>query len=499
MLTNLSKSQACMLAGAIQLLACLIIFLFNVPNPNIILFVILSAALVQFGYLAGSICGAIAFIYSAFFFSTNNDMLSYIPLNSAKLLVIGIGIILNIFIIGHLQHKWEQANKEKAELEIIRQVNSSKEQLLSSMSHDIRTPINGISGMLQIIKNNLDDKENLNNNLKQIEVAVSQLLALTNDVIDMNYFRYGKVQVDHIPFNLQQTCAEAIAISEKSLHNDNISFSYNFKENCNTQLLGSPYLIRRILLNLYSNAIKYNRPGGFINTELNFLQETKTEAQFQIIVQDNGIGMSKDFVQNHLFEMFAQENPGARSKYCGSGLGMPIVKQLVELLQGTIKVESELNKGTTFTLQFTFDKNLLSQKEPQNEETLANIKGTKILLVEDNKLNMEVASHLLTEAGAVVTKAYNGEEAVKIFRQAPAASFDIILMDIMMPVMDGLTATKVIRQLERAGSSSIPIFAMTANVFPEDVEKSRAAGINEHLAKPIDMHKLLGLIKKYTV
>lgn len=263
------------------------------------------------------------------------------------------------------------------------------------------------------------------------------------------------------------------------------------------QLLGSPYLIRRVLLNLYSNAIKYNRPGGFIHTELKLVRETKKEAQFQIIVQDNGIGMSKDFMQNHLFEMFAQEHPGARTKYCGSGLGMAIVKQLVEILQGTINVESEQNVGTKFILQFTFAKNLQSMRAAQDDADPANIKGVKILLVEDNKLNMEIASCLLAQAGAVITKAVNGEEAVKIFRKAPAASFDIILMDIMMPVMDGLQAAEAIRGLERYDSKSIPIFAMTANVFPEDVEKSRAAGMNEHLTKPIDINHLISMIKKY--
>lgn len=497
MLTNLSKTQGCLLAGTIQLLACFIIFMFKVPNPNIILFVILSAALVQFGYLAGSICGAIAFFYSAFFFSTNHELINYTPINSAKLIVITIGIILNIFIIGQLQRKWEQANREKSQMEVIRQINSSKEQMLSSISHDIRTPINGILGMLQIIRNNPDDREMLADNLKQIKVAASQLLALTNDAIDMNYFRYGKVQVDHLPFDLQKTCAEAIAISEKSLYNNDVSFSYNFQEQCSMQLLGSPYLIRRVLLNLYSNAIKYNRPGGFIHTELKLVRETKKEAQFQIIVQDNGIGMSKDFMQNHLFEMFAQEHPGARTKYCGSGLGMAIVKQLVEILQGTINVESEQNVGTKFILQFTFAKNLQSMRAAQDDADPANIKGVKILLVEDNKLNMEIASCLLAQAGAVITKAVNGEEAVKIFRKAPAASFDIILMDIMMPVMDGLQAAEAIRGLERYDSKSIPIFAMTANVFPEDVEKSRAAGMNEHLTKPIDINHLISMIKKY--
>ena len=494
---KLTKTQRCLLAAFVQLAACLVIYFFKVPNPNIILFVILSAALVQYGYAAGSACGAIAFLYSAFFFSTNHSWLSYTPINSMKLLVIGLGIVMNIIIIGQLQRKWEQANQEKAELEIARQVNASKEQVLSCLSHDIRTPLNGILGLLQVIKDKQDDKQAVLDKLNKIELAASQLLSLTNDAIDASYFRYGKVQLDQQVFKLHDACEEAITISKYGLQDDSISFSCSYDKGSDMALIGSPYLIRRLLLNLYSNAIKYNRPGGFIHTEVRLLKEDAEQAVFELTVEDNGIGMTKEFAEKHLFEMFAQEHPGARTQYHGSGLGMPIVKQIVELLRGEISVHSEVDKGSAFIMRFTFAKN---KKQPQvaaKEVQAVDIKGTKILLVEDNALNMEVASYLLSSAGASVTKAKDGAEAVQLFEASAAGAWDFILMDIMMPVLDGLEATKKIRSLERSDAKAIPIFAMTANVFPEDIQKCLAAGMNEHLAKPLELDKLLGLLSKY--
>ena len=498
--TKLSKTQACLLAAFIQLLACAVIYFFKVPNPNIILFVVLSAVLVQFGYLAGSICGAIAFLYSAFFFSTNHSWFSYTPINSAKLLVIGIGIIMNILIIGQLQRKLEKTTQEKTKLEIARQVNASREQLLSNMSHDIRTPLNGIIGMLKIIQSSPEDKNLLISNLHNIEAATLQLLSLTNDAIDLNYLRNSKnIQVEKLPFNLQQTCEEAIAIAKESHSDCELNFSSTYAKQANMPLLGSAYLIRRILLNLYSNAIKYNKPHGFIHTSIRLIQETEATAVFQLQVKDNGIGMSQDFAKNHLFEMFAQENPGARTKYQGSGLGMPIVKHIVDVLHGAITVDSAPNEGTCFTLEFTFDKNPDAQSPADELQPAYDIHGTKILLVEDNELNIEIASHLLSQAGAIITKARNGAEALRLFKQSPAGSFDIILMDIMMPVMNGLETAQAIRQLPQSDARAIPIFAMTANVFPEDREKSLAAGMNEHLPKPLDIQELIKLIYSYSL
>lgn len=490
-----SKIQGCVIAAVLQLTACLVIYRFNIVNPNVILFVVLSSVLVKFGYRAGIVSGIISFLYSAFFFSADQSLFVFEPEEKAKMIVVGIGLIANIVVVGHLQKQMEKANRAMAEMEIEKQVNHTKEQLLANMSHDVRTPINGILGMIEVIKKNPEDSKQVLEYVGKMECAANQLLSLTNDVLDTYYLQSGNVIVEHVPIRLSEICEETMDISRNLVKEENLIFSIHYGVECAIPVLGSPYHIRRILLNLYSNAVKYNRPGGRVDTELRLIGETEQTASFQIRISDTGIGMSREFMETQLFQLFSQENPGARTQYQGCGLGMSIVQQLVEKMNGTIQVDSEVGQGTMFTLEFTFEKSFEQNEPAKPEQNSDDISGIRILLVEDNELNMEIAEYILEEAGAVVTKAENGEQAVQLFTDSPQGTFDMILSDIMMPVMDGLEATRRIRSMERADAASIPIVAMTANVFPEDVEKMYHAGMNGHISKPISEEKLLSAVK----
>ncbi len=252
------------------------------------------------------------------------------------------------------------------------------------------------------------------------------------------------------------------------------------------------------MLNLYTNAMKYNKPGGLLYTNLEEYSRTDDVLTLKLTVRDTGIGMTQDFVDNKLFTPFVQGENGPRTRFKGTGLGMSIVKKIVDEMHGSITVESEVGVGSTFTVLLPFEIDHSEHKpQPEREEAPADITGARILLVEDNELNMEIAEFMLQDAGAVITKAENGRAAVDTFVENPAGTFDVILMDIMMPVMNGLDAARAIRSMGRADAKTIPIFAMTANAFSEDVEKSIAAGMNEHVAKPLDSKKLVRLIARY--
>lgn len=262
---------------------------------------------------------------------------------------------------------------------------------------------------------------------------------------------------------------------------------------------GSPLHVRQIFINILSNSIKYNKKGGKIFCELASSLSENNQVIYKAVITDTGIGMEKEFLA-HLFEPFSREHEDLNSKYEGTGLGMAIVKQLVEKMEGTIEVESEVGIGSRFTITIPFDIASESDIQKDDSELLhCDISDTRVLLVEDNDLNMEIAETFLTDAGAVVTKAYNGQQAVYTFRQNPVNKFDIILMDVMMPIMNGYKATRQIRKLDRADAKTVPIIAMTANAFAEDVEESKNAGMNEHISKPLDIDKVKAAIVRYTV
>ena len=644
---NNRKGIQILLAGALQLLACLIIFEFQVPNPNIILFVILSAVLVQYGYEAGIVCGVIAFLYSAFFFSTGHDWISYTPINQNKLLVITLGIIANIWIIGRLKKVSLQSVKQVARLETEKQMalqnsikekqmfnalcvnftaayccdlmhdtmelvkqnsfshsaklhksitgkhsyndwiaycyehvivkadvpdfleifdrenlmkrlekeeyftyrhrtvpnqagmeyfeitvvrfysddhhfkviigyrpiddiiqeerkrtetmqkaiaaadaaNRAKEAFLHNMSHDIRTPLNGIIGLMKINKEHSDDIALVQSNRKKMEIAAKHLLSLVNDVLQLSKLENGSEKMGSETVSLYDISAEISAILKESADEKGIQWKFS-----GDTVLEPPYVktsplhLRQIFLNIYGNAIKFTPTGGMISTYQKCLSVKEGIATYKWVISDTGIGMSQEFLA-HIFEPFAQENGGARSQYNGTGLGMAIVKKLIEQMGGTISVTSVEGKGTTFTILLPFT---IAEKPAENIATAeeACLKGFHLLVAEDNELNAEIAEVLFHDDGAQVTLARDGKQAVEIFAGNPPGTFDVILMDVMMPIMDGLMATKTIRVMERLDAKTIPIIAMTANAFEEDEKKCFAVGMNGYLTKPLNMQRI---------
>ena len=489
---SLSRGRECVLLCAIQLLLCAAVYRFNIPNPNIILFVFLSAVLVQCGYLVGTLCGILTLLYSMFFFSIDHSWIYFEPINRDKLIVVLLGLIANICVIGHLQQRNKNAIQEISKLEAEGKIAAARAQILHNMSHDIRTPINGILGMAHIIESNPADTAKVLENVEKIEKSASALLSLANNVLDMNEMQSGNIQMEKIPFRLVALCRETMENS-RNLPDNGLEFSFQVQAACEQELIGSPYHIKKILFNLYTNAIRYTQAGGLVATQITLLRETETQVVFQIRISDTGEGMSQEFIDTQLFEPFTQEKESARTKYQGSGLGMAIVKGLVDRMGGTITAESQLHKGSTFTLELPFEK----PKVAAQQKKLASLSGVNILLADDNTLNLEIAEYMLTEAGAVVTKAENGKAALELFKNAPENSFDIILMDVMMPEMDGLTATRRIRSLNRPDAEQIPIFAVTAGIFPGDIEKIKAAGMTAYLPKPLVWEELIAVLERY--
>lgn len=370
--------------------------------------------------------------------------------------------------------------------------NRAKTEFMNRMSHDIRTPINGVMGMLEIIKKNREDHERVDDCLEKIHVSSEHLLSLINDVLDMSKLESGHMEPEHVPFDLDDLMKNVRALNEAQVAKTSIVYTYSKISFAHAKLIGSPLHLRQILLNLFSNAAKYNKENGTIETYAEEIACDENTATFRFTIRDTGIGMSEDFVNNELFEPFTQEKQGARTQYQGTGLGMSIVKELIEKMNGTITVESVLGEGSAFTvtLPFEIDKHPSAQAAANGAADETALHGLKVLLAEDNELNMEIAEFFLEDMGAETMQAWNGKEAVEAFRNSAPGEIGVILMDIMMPVMDGLEAVQRIRALDRPDAKTVPIIAMTANAFSEDVERSRKAGMTEHLSKPLNAETL---------
>ena len=400
---------------------------------------------------------------------------------------------------AHLKQEQEKDEKYKSELLIAAKkaeaANEAKTEFLQRMSHDIRTPINGIRGMVNIADHYADDMEKQTEYRAKVKEASDLLLELVNDVLDMSKLESGEIVLEEIPFNLSSISREVFAVIEQVAAEQNIRIVWEKKEITHRDLIGSPGYVKRVMMNILSNAVKYNRANGQIYISCIEIPSGQPEmTTMEFVCRDTGIGMAEEF-QKCVFEPFAQEHTGSRAKFTGTGLGLSISRKLVEKMGGTITFESEKGVGTTFVIRVPFKINLNADKrEEQTDVSEKSIKGLHILLTEDNEVNMEIAEFVLQNEGAVVTKAWNGQEAVEIYKKSRVGEFDLILMDIMMPVMDGYDATRTIRSMDRNDASTIPIVAMTANAFIEDKMKSKEAGMNEHISKPIDLKQLIKVI-----
>ena len=408
-----------------------------------------------------------------------------------------------IYRTNQAHRKKEQEKEEKYKAELLRAAkradaaNEAKTEFLQRMSHDIRTPINGICGMLDVADHYADDMDKQRECRTKIKEASNLLLELVNEVLDMSKLESDEVVLEEIPFQLGSIFEELLVVIEQIAAKRNIRIVWEKKEVIHWNLIGSPGYVKRILMNILTNAVKYNRESGCIYIScMEIASEQTGMVTMEFICRDTGIGMTEAF-QKRLFEPFAQEHAGSRTKFSGTGLGMSITKKLIEKMGGTITFESELGKGTTFVLRIPFQTDPdVEKREEQKAATERSIKGLKILLAEDNALNMEIAEFMLQNEGACVCKAWNGQQAAEIFENSRPYEFDAILMDIMMPVMNGYEAAERIRSLDREDAKVVPIIAMTANAFTEDRIRAKEAGMDEHIAKPIDVKLLVKVICK---
>lgn len=403
--------------------------------------------------------------------------------------------------LAHRKHEQEKDEKYKAELlraaKKAEAANEAKTEFLQRMSHDIRTPINGICGMIDVADHYAEDMKKQTECRAKIKEASHLLLELINEVLDMSKLESDEVILEEIPFNLNSISEEILGVIEQMATEQNIRILWEEKEVTHWNLIGSPVHVKRTLMNILSNAVKYNKENGYVYISCREIPSKQTAmTTLEFVCRDTGIGMTEAF-QKRIFEPFAQEHAGSRTKFAGTGLGMPITKKLVEKMGGTISFESKEGTGTTFVIRIPFriDTDRKDRTEAE-EKTETSIQGLHVLLTEDNELNMEIAEFVLQNEGTVVTKAWNGQEAVDIFRKSSPGEFDVILMDIMMPVMNGYEAAKMIRSLDREDAKVIPIIAMTANAFIEDRMRAKEAGMDEHIAKPVDGKLLVKVINE---
>ncbi len=398
-----------------------------------------------------------------------------------------------------LEEKKEREKEEAHQKELIAakenadRANAAKTEFLMRMSHDIRTPINGIMGMLDIEDKYADDTEKLSECRRKIRDASKILLDLIDEVLDMSKLETGEILLDSVSFDMLSIAKEVYYAVKKQADDKDITIIQDHCDMKGVHLIGSAVHLKRIMMNIVGNAVKYNKDHGKIYITCRILDDDGIHANLQFKCRDTGIGMSPEFLE-HVFEPFAQENTSARTKYTGTGLGMSITKSIVDKMGGTITAESIKGEGTTFDVRLSFEIDHSKATTSPKENTEYSIQGMNILLVEDNELNMEIAKFLLEERGANVMEAWNGKEAVERFQGS--SDIDCILMDVMMPIMDGYSATKAIRECNLPNAKTIPIIAMTANAFAEDKLSAMQAGMNAHLSKPLDTKKVIETIAK---
>ena len=433
---------------------------------------------------------------------TRNRSLRYVLKTNQVLydmFILALIVVVSALVIYYVLDR-RQARYIRSLLDVQRQLKESNEAalranraktvFLSHMSHDFRTPVNGILGMAERIRRKKDEPETVDDCLDKIKGAAGHLLELMDDVLDMSRLEVGEICLTRSPFDLNEELRRVRSIAEESAKVKGIALEFRMDGAVHTRLLGSPMHLRRILLNLVSNAVKYNRPGGRVDVSVREVGGDDRRVALRFVVRDTGIGMSEEFVQKSLFHPFTQEHDNARTEYQGTGLGMAIVSDLVKFMGGAIGVESRLGEGTTFTVQLEFDLNPAEPPAATDAQPLTDISGMRVLVAEDNDLNLEIARCMLQDAGVKTAEARNGREAVEKFAASEEGAFDAILMDVMMPVMDGMQAARAIRALPRRDAADVPIIAMTANAFAEDQSRARDCGMTKYLTKPVDPAKL---------
>lgn len=399
----------------------------------------------------------------------------------------------------------EQKRKEMTYQEDLRvtaeeaeRANAVKTDFLKRMSHDMRTPINGIRGLVNVGKNHIHDVDKIEECLDEIMRSSDMLVDLVNNVLNMSKLESGGIQLTEEAFDLQEMLDDVERFVNVQAERKQISLQINSAEVEHYHLIGSPLHIRQIFQNIIENAVKFNMDSGSVNVVCREFVSDENTVELEMVCADTGIGMSEEF-QKHVFEAFTQEDTSARTTYSGIGLGLAITKKLVNCMNGEVSFESERGIGTVFTVKLPVQIDRAYYQLSEKKDPLQVMKGLQILLVEDNELNMEITEYMMTEQGAVVTEAWNGKEAADIYESCESGTFDVILMDIMMPVMNGLEAARCIRASEKEDAQSIPIIALSANAFDDDIAQSLAAGMNMHLAKPLEFQKVIEAIAALVV
>ena len=410
------------------------------------------------------------------------------------------GVCLNGYHQDITEIMVTRKNQEQAIMELlerVRRANSAKSEFLSHMSHDLRTPINGILGMLGIMEKSPDDPNRQRECHKKIRISTEHLLSLVNDVLQVSKLESGIPAEVEEPFDLHDTLENCILILSSQAEESGIRLVLEEVDLQHAKVIGNQLHLKQILMNVIDNALKYNRPNGSVFVQVNETSCQGETANYRFIIEDTGIGIGDEF-KKHIFEPFTQEHQGARTNYNGIGLGMSIVKKLVDQMNGTIEIDSHVGKGSVIQITLPIRVDGAWSAKPVDEERnlRINIAGMRVLLVEDNEINCEIVEFMLKEAGAEVVTANNGKAAVDAFAASDPGTFDCVLMDLMMPVMSGYEATRVIRSLDRPDAETVPIIALSANAFEEDIAMAKDAGMNEHLAKPVDIGKMFRVMSR---
>ena len=401
-----------------------------------------------------------------------------------------------IFSKKHRERQYEAELEKSAEQ--AKNANEAKTRFLFNMSHDIRTPMNAIVGFSGLLEKNLQNERKAKEYLEKIQSSSNLLLRIINQVLEMARIESGTAVLQLKAEDMDALFHRVHTVFEEDIRKKNLQYHADLDIRHHYVVCDQTKL-QEIMLNIISNAIKYTPEGHSIYVEIHeAASENPSKIHYIFSCEDTGIGMSEEYLP-HIYEEFSREHSTTENKVPGTGLGLPIIKSMIELMGGSIQVESRQGIGTKFTIDLSFDialkEEVYGSEDTIESSAIHTIKGKRILLVEDNELNAEIAKTVLEDVGALITRAENGQQALELFKEKPAGTFDVILMDLMMPVMDGYTATRKIRELERSDAKTVPIIAMTANAFKEDAEKCIAVGMNAQLAKPLDIEKMKKTIK----